>query len=60
MESKDIIVFVLVITVTGISLYRRYLKKRNTGRSRTEKLNSSVLGGSLSKEEDNYEPYIKK
>jgi hypothetical protein len=58
MESKDIIVITLVIAALGFSLYRKHLKKNQTG-SQTKDKGESVSSFS-SGNDDDYEPYSKK
>jgi hypothetical protein len=58
MESKDIIVFVLVFAALGFSLYRKYMKKNQTGQ--TDKKSSTIGSSFASVKDDDYEPYSKK
>lgn len=58
MESKDIIVIILVIAVFGFSMYRKYLKKNQAGsqaKGKGESASSFSTGN-----DDDYEPYSKK
>jgi hypothetical protein len=58
MESKDILVIVLVITVFGISIYRKYMKKNKPGQYKQK---PGHTGSSFSSvRDDDYEPYSKK
>ncbi|MBN2666310.1 MAG: hypothetical protein JXR67_07350 [Bacteroidales bacterium] len=53
MESKDIILAVVVLTAVGISLYRKYLKK---GKEK-QPVQKPAGTGSLHSVRDDYEPY---
>ncbi len=55
MEKKDILLFALVFVFSGISLYMRYVKKKNAGMT-GGKMNSERKTG-LSGQPDDYEPY---
>jgi hypothetical protein len=58
MKSKDIILFAIVFAALGFSLYRKYVKKNQSGKSDNKLGNpgSSVFTG----KDDDYEPYSKK
>jgi hypothetical protein len=58
MEKKDIIILVVVLLGVGISLYRKYMKKKGTPNvaGNTPKSSSSFS----SSKDDDYEPYSKK
>jgi hypothetical protein len=55
MEKKDILLFALIIVFSGISLYMRYVKKKNAGMT-GGKMHSEKKTG-LSGQPDDYEPY---
>jgi len=58
MESKDIIIFAAVFAALGLSLYRKYIKKNQSGQTG---LNRKTPGSSFSSvKDDDYEPYSKK
>jgi hypothetical protein len=58
MKSKDIILFAIVFAALGFSLYRKYVKKNQSGQSDNKHGNTgpSVFTG----KDDDYEPYSKK
>jgi hypothetical protein len=58
MESKDIILFAIVFAVLGFSIYRRYIKKNQPGRS--DKKSGDSTSSFSSGKDDDYEPYSKK
>jgi hypothetical protein len=60
MESKDIILFVLIFSVAGISLYRKYVKKNQGGKTSQKSGSAGNTGSSFSSVKDDYEPYSKK
>jgi hypothetical protein len=60
MESKDILLLVLVITVFLFSIYRKYLKKKQSGQKEGKGMNSSGPGSIQASGEDDYEPYSKR
>jgi hypothetical protein len=60
MKSKDILVFVLVFAAMGFSLYRRYMKKNQDGKSQQKQGTTGSTGSSFSSVKDDYEPYSKK
>jgi hypothetical protein len=58
MESKDIILFAVVLAALGFSLYRKYVKKNQPGQSDQK---HGIKGSSFSSvKDDDYEPYSKK
>jgi Tfp pilus assembly major pilin PilA len=57
MDTKNIIIIVLVITVIGIRIYQKYGKKNQGGSSKGESQHSSMPASSG---DDEYEPYSKK
>lgn len=55
MEKKDIIILAAVLALAGLSLYRRYAKKKaNTEGAPAKKTGEK---SSLSVQPDDYEPY---
>jgi hypothetical protein len=60
MESKDILVFVLVFSALGFSLYRRYIKKNQGGKPLQKTGGTGNTSSSFSSVKDDYEPYSKK
>ncbi len=58
MESKDILVIVLVLAVFGFSMYRKYMKKNKPGQYNQKP--GSTDSSFSSVREDDYEPYSKK
>lgn len=50
---------VLVITIGGISLYRRYMKKK-VGQNSFKKQDAEYSSKMSNKDIDDYEPYAKK
>jgi hypothetical protein len=58
MTGKDIILYAVLIAAVGFSLYRRYIKNKNSksGTSQTKAQGPS----SPSSKDDEYEPYSKK
>lgn len=59
METKYILAMVLVITIGGISLYRRYMKKK-VGQNSFKKQDAEYSSKMSNKDIDDYEPYAKK
>jgi hypothetical protein len=57
MESKDIILFAVVFSALGFSLYRKYIKKNQAGKPDQK---SGSTGSSFASVKDDYEPYSKK
>ncbi len=60
MESKDIILFILIFSVAGISLYRKYVKKNQGGKPFQKPGSTGNTSSSFSSVKDDYEPYSKK
>lgn len=58
MEKKDIIIFTALLLLTGLSLYRRYMKKRSDAGAFSA--NKPPAKNSLSAQPDDYEPYTGK
>jgi hypothetical protein len=58
MEKKDIIILVVALLGLGISLYRKYMKKKGTPNI-AGNIPKSPSAFSSSKDDD-YEPYSKK
>jgi hypothetical protein len=58
MEKKDIIILVIALLGVGISIYRKYMKKKGTPNV-TGNIPESPSAFSSSKDDD-YEPYSKK
>jgi len=58
MEKKDIIFIAIAFAALGISLYRKYARKNQSGKSHQK----HETGGSSfpATKEDDYEPYSKK
>jgi hypothetical protein len=55
METKDILLYILIFAAAGFSLYRRYVKKNQQGKG-----GRSNTSGSMpvqSSKDDDYEPY---
>jgi len=60
-SSKDILVFVLLFAAAlGVSLYRKYMKKNQGGKSFQKPGGTGSTGSSFSSVKDDYEPYSKK
>jgi hypothetical protein len=57
MEKKDILVLILTMAVLGMSLARKYMKKKNQGFQGNEKANPK--SSSFQNIRDDYEPYSK-
>ncbi len=55
MEKKDILLFAFIIVFSGISLYLRYVKKKNAGVTGGKMPSDRKTG--LSGQPDDYEPY---
>lgn len=55
MEKKDIIIFAAMLLLVGLSLYRRYMKKKSDAGGVTA--NKPIQKNSLSEQPDDYEPY---
>jgi hypothetical protein len=55
MEKKDIIIFAAMLLLVGLSLYRRYMKKKSDAGGVTA--NKPLQKNSLSEQPDDYEPY---
>ncbi len=55
MEKKDIIILVVAFAFAGFSLYRKYVKKKESSASGTRMKNQG--GNSLKDQADDYEPY---
>jgi hypothetical protein len=59
MESKEIIILILTITVAGFAIYRKYIQKDKGKMGSSPRPQSGSLLSSHSKDDD-YEPYSKK
>ena len=57
METKEIVILIAVVAVVGFRLYKKYVRKDQTGTGSTEGASSSF---SSSSPDDDYEPYSKK
>jgi hypothetical protein len=57
MDSKEIIIFAVVLAFVGAKLYQKYVKKDQSGIGKKGAGNSSL---SSSSQDDDYEPYSKK
>lgn len=55
MEKKDIIIFAAMLLLVGMSLYRRYMKKKSDAGGVTA--GKPLQKNSLSEQPDDYEPY---
>jgi len=55
METKDILLFALIFAAAGFILYRKYVKKNQSGQA-DQKGNSTGSAFSSVKDDD-YEPY---
>jgi hypothetical protein len=55
MEKKDIIIYVAMLLLAGLGLYRRYMKKKSDAGSFSA--NKPREKNSLSAQPDDYEPY---
>lgn len=55
MEKKDIIIFTAMLLLAGLSLYRRYIKKKSDAGGFSA--NKPRKKNSLSAQPDDYEPY---
>ncbi len=55
MEKKDIIIFAAMLLLVGLSLYRRYMKKKSDAGG--VPANKPIQKNSLSEQPDDYEPY---
>lgn len=58
MEKKDIIIFAAMLLAVGLSLYRRYMKRKSD--SGGVSANKPLHKNSLSAQPDDYEPYTGK
>lgn len=58
MSSKDIIVLVFALVFAGLSLFFKYLKKKQAGKTGNQI--SSGTSFHTAKKDDDYEPYSKK
>jgi hypothetical protein len=58
MEKKDIIIITAMVLVAGLSLYRRYMKKKSDAAGFSA--NSPREKNSLHAQPDDYEPYAEK
>jgi hypothetical protein len=58
MESKDILLFVLIFAALGFSLYRKYVKKNQSGKIGQKPGNPASSFPQV--KDDDYEPYSKK
>lgn len=59
METKDIVLLIVVAAATGFSLWRKFSKKNQGKFTPGQKPQSGSLFSSQSKDDD-YEPYSKK
>ncbi len=59
MEKKDLILLIMVFTIAGFSIYRKYFMKDKGKIGSAPSQKSSSMLSSKSKDDD-YEPYSKK
>ncbi len=59
MKNNEIIQIAAMVLIAGVLLYRKYVRKKKTGRRSDRKVTGRSLSSSQSQDDD-YEPYLKK
>jgi hypothetical protein len=55
METKELLLLLVVFVALGFSIYKKYVKKNEQGKDAEKK--STIKKGGLSSQPDDYEPY---